>query len=917
MAAFVLPLSSRRACDPSVAGGKGAGLARLTRSGFPVPSGFVVTTAAFREPLARALDTLRSHSRQIATEAIPGEESRSSFEGVSFFTREASSISPVDLDRARRLCLDWTVPDRLRRAILRARRRLGPGPVAVRSSLVGEDAAASSFAGQLDTVLNVQGDDALLDAVRLVLASAFGDRLWAYMQQAAGAPPLRSDRAASTSSIASAAPSALSSSSSSSSDGASFNSLSLAVVVQSMVRAVVSGVAFSADPVTGQNDAVIEAVAGLGEDLVRGRVSPDRYRIDSRGALTASARAGAAAPLLAEADVRVLAGFVRDIAARAGSPQDVEWSRDADGIRILQARPIASLAGLRLYSRKLVSDMAPGLVRPLVWSTKYRSMVKNVMAPTFKALLKDTDLDYTRLIVRYYSRVYTDMTLVGESFARLGFPVNFLDMMHRDENAERKKVPLRPRMVPAFFRLLRLARRVFRMARQVEPFIAAQDRKIDGFRKKDWRAASPEALLADLDRLNALHAEAQWMIVAVAMNMAVRSRSLKRMVRRAVPDATLGDVLKGYGRSGGLAPFEAMRALAATARALDRPLLERLAAEERGDVAPASFDSAGAPPSSVPAGLAASEPGRRLLAEFEAFMARYGFLSANGSDFSEVPWIEEPRSIWRTVARLALRPDAGPSPDEAEAHREEVLGRVRAGLGPLRRRAFDRLHRSTVRFIGWRERISLLMSEDSYLMRRCALALGRDLVGRAALESPEDVFFLYADELRDAVATRSAAPGPTAAPAAKVASRKAEMAADAAIDPPETISADGWNAPPRGGPTPEPGLDVLHGVGGSAGVLRGRARIVQDPSLDGHRLTRGDVLVVPFTDIGWTPVLAEAGAIVAETGGQLSHTSIIAREFGIPAVVSVRGATGLIREGEDITVDGTAGRVILHRGEKT
>jgi len=278
----------------------------------------------------------------------------------------------LNLEAARRLCLDWPIPSRLWRAILRARRRLGPGPVAVRSSLVGEDAAASSFAGQLDTVLGVEGDVTLLEAVKKVLASAFNERLWTYLGQRT--PGI--DR-----------------------------HLSLAIVVQPMVRAVVSGVAFSADPVSGQNDVIIEAVAGLGEDLVRGRVSPDRYRIDSRGALTASPPAGAAAPLLGEADVRALAGIVRDIAARAGLPQDVEWSRDADGFRVLQARPIASLAGLRLYSRKLVSDMAPGLVRPLVWSTKYRSMVKNVLAPTFKALLKDPDLDYTRLIVRYYSRV--------------------------------------------------------------------------------------------------------------------------------------------------------------------------------------------------------------------------------------------------------------------------------------------------------------------------------------------------------------------------------------------------------------------------------------------------------------------------------------------------------------------------------
>ncbi len=737
MPSLVLSLGSRKAAQASVAGGKGAGLARLTRAGFPVPPGFVVTTAAFREPLALAAKMAHPFPPRDAGGAMTGEGGGS----------DASPVPSGDLDRARRFSLDWPVPDGLRRAVIRARRRLGPGPVAVRSSLVGEDSGAASFAGQLETVLDVEGDDALLDAVKQVLASAFSERLRAYVKKKApGATGPDRDRGLG---VPLSAP------------------LSLAVVVQAMVRAEVSGVAFSADPLTGQNDVVIEAVRGLGEDLVRGRVSPDRYRLDSRGALAASSPADpadpAASPLLAEAEVRALAATVRDIAARAGSPQDVEWSRDAGGFRILQARPIASLAGLRLYSRKLVSDMAPGLVRPLVWSTKYRSMVKNVLAPTFKALLKAPDLDYTRLIVRYYSRVYTDMTLVGESFARLGFPVNYFDMIHREEKAERVKLPFRLRMLPAFARLGRLALRIFRMARKVEPFIESHDRKIDAYRRKDWRSERPEALLTDLDRLNTLHADAQWSIIAVAMNMAVRSRFLRRMIRRSVPDADPGDLIKGYGRSGGLAPFEAMRELAAAARALDRDLLERIASDDGDGTAVATAGR-----------LAATEPGLRLLGEFDAFMARYGFLSANGSDFSETPWIENPRAIWRTVARMALRHEEGPSPDETEAHREEVLARVRAGLGPPRRLAFDRLHRSTVRFIGWRERISLLMTEDSYLMRCCALAIGRALVERGALEREEDVFFLYADELREAVAAPA-----TAAPAARVAARKAEMSARA------------------------------------------------------------------------------------------------------------------------------------------
>jgi pyruvate,water dikinase len=207
-------------------------------------------------------------------------------------------------------------------------------------------------------------------------------------------------------------------------------------------------------------------------------------------------------------------------------------------------------------------------------------------------------------------------------------------------------------------------------------------------------------------------------------------------------------------------------------------------------------------------------------------------------------------------------------------------------------------------------------------MRRCALALGRKLVDRGVFERPDDVFYLYADELREVVsgtgeggADAATAARAAEAAAAKVGERRAELVADAAIDPPETVCGDGRSGPPRRPPSTAEGLTSLFGIGGSAGVVRGRARIVHDPACDGRPLTREDVLVVPFTDIGWTPVLADAGGIVAETGGQLSHTSIIAREFGIPAVVSVRDATRLIREGQTVTVDGAAGRVFLHPEE--
>jgi rifampicin phosphotransferase len=838
MSALVVSLSSRKAVDPSLTGGKGAGLARLVRAGFPVPPGFVITTAAFREPLNSAFQLTVS---------------------------DAGSLPRINDEAARRFCLGWDIPAAARRAILDAYRRLD-GPVAVRSSMVGEDAAATSFAGLLDTVLDVGSEDALLDAVRRVLASAFGDRLRAYKQATAPDPSFRPF----------------------------FAVPRLAVVVQSMVRAEVSGVAFSVDPVTCRPGVVIEAAAGLGEALVQGRARPDRYRLDPRGELDEVLPARPGAPLLSEPLARRLGELVRSVADIAETPQDVEWSWDGRRFQVLQARPISSLAGKRVYSSRIVSDMAPGLVKPLVWSTKYAPIVKNVFGPIFEAIAGPTGIDTTRMSARFFSRVYMDVTLFGELFKRIGLPANFFEVITREDKAARRRFRLRLRMLPVLLRLVRFAWRESRVERRVGPFLGSQHGKLDHFRSMDWASQSPEALVGHFRRLKALHADSQWYVVVVTANMLIRSRIMGRMVVKRWPGTDPRDVIKGYGRRSSLMPFEEMKKMADEARHLDHGLVERMAGED-------GFDLAGA--------LANSAMGRELAGRFGRFMDRYGFVSANGSDFSEVPWVENPRLIWRTVGRLALAQESA-SRDDAEDHREEVLGLVRTGFGPVRRRLFDRIHGTTVRFMDWRERVSLLMTEDSYLMRRCFLALGAKLVEREILVEAEDIFFLYEDELERLLED----PAEAAAAAKKAAVRKAQLAEDAALDPPDTLC--GGELPHLERPTAK-GLEFLSGIGASAGIRKGRARVVQDPALEAGHMGTADILIVPFTDVGWMPILSGVGGIVAETGGQLSHTSIIAREYGMPAVVSVRNATRLIRDGQSITIDGTAGRVYLHPEDRS
>jgi pyruvate, water dikinase len=823
MAAPVVSLSSRKALDPCLTGGKGASLSRLLRAGFPVPPGFVVTTSAVAAPLNAA-------RRLIVTDG---------------------------LEAAHRFCLDATLPHRLSRAILRAYGGMGRGSVAVRSSLVCEDTAATSCAGLLETVLGVDGDAGLLDAVRRVLASAFNRRLWVYLDETAG-------------------------------DGER-GSLSLAVVVQPVIAGTVSGVAFSVDPVTCRPGVVIEAASGPAEGVVQGRVVPDRFRFGPRGELAEVLPARPGSPCLDEAVARRVANLAASIADFAGTPQDVEWTYDGRTLHILQARPITSLSGKEVYSRRMVSDMAPGVVKPLVWSAKYAPIVENVFAPVFEMLVGSTGVDYGRMLARFYSRVYINDTVFGELFKRIGLPLNFFYVLAREDRAAPATIRPGFRSLPVFFRVARFVRRESRIDGRVEPFLESQRRELKTFETIDWAAEPPEALVGHFRRLKALHGRSQWHVVLVSINMLARSRMLRRMIARRWPDTDPGEVFKGYGRRSSLAPFEEIKKLADDARLLDPGLVARMAAGGG---------------TGLTAALALSGNGRRILDRLDAFMARYGFLSANGSDFSETPWIEDPGPIWSAIGRLAATREP-PSIDDAESRREEALHLVRTGYGPVRRRLFDRLHASTIRYMDCRERVSLLMTEESCLMRRCVMALGRKLSERRVIDRCDDIFYLFEEELEPALADTAEAV------ADRIAARKAEVAGHASFDPPDTLV--GGELPAVEPPTAE-GLEFLSGIGASAGVLTGRARLVREAGAGGADYGPSEILVVPFTDVGWIPTLAGVGGVVADTGGQLSHTSIIAREFGIPAVVSVRHATRLIRDGQIVTIDGTAGRVYLHPG---
>ena len=535
--------------------------------------------------------------------------------------------------------------------------------------------------------------------------------------------------------------------------------------------------------------------------------------------------------------------------------------------------------------------MAPGLVKPMVYSTNTYAIAREVFGKLFTELIGPNDYDFTRLVPLICSRVYADMTLMGELLTRVGLPPNFMEMMLRSERAERgHSMRMDPRALLAMSRMVRLAVRHGRLPRHQAAMLARRQAVLTPYRGRDWSQTPLRELLAQLDGLVTSRNNTFWLFFVSVMGMAVRNALLRRWVERRAGDVPFNDLIRGLTGLRSLEPMHEIGRLAELARQLPPDL--------RQDLMVAS-------PEELLVRLGVSPAGRVLLTDVEIFLGRFGFLSSNGSDFTASSWADNPTLIWRAVARAAASPDVA-SPLAAAAAREEARRHVRAHLNPIARRIFDSLLASVTASIELRESVGLMMSEYSYQIRRIFLAVADRLVSQGDLAERDDLFYLTYDEMITLVEGRLQIDEAKA----RIAARRTEIEADAQITPPSVISGDPDLARSVTLPAPEVAA-YLSGIAGSSGTAQGRARVVNDPADAPAFLGREDILVVPYSDVGWTPLFASIGGIVAETGGQLSHAAIVAREYGLPAVVGVKGATRLIRDGQQLSVDGNRGRVYL------
>jgi phosphoenolpyruvate synthase/pyruvate phosphate dikinase len=737
---------------------------------------------------------------------------------------------------------------------------------AVRSSATTEDLVGASFAGQHDSFLDVRGTEAVLDAIRRCWASIVTDRAVAYRRRA----------------------------------GVDHGQVAMAVVVQELVSPVASGVLFTAHPVNGnRRDAVVEAVVGLGEALVSGRAAADSFTVRD-GAITTrtTADVGPDGPALDDRRVVELVELGRRIEAALGRPQDLEWCLDADGFAIVQSRPITTCFPIphrdddaaHVYLSVGHQQMMTDPFRPLGWSLWQRQ----AMAPMHEAGGR-LWVDVAPMLSMPATRAALSATiersdpLTADALRTVVdrgdlVPASLDDTPAAPSAPATAPAPLDPdpALVATFVEQGRASIDALRRSVDGVSGPAAFDAIVDGIeRLKVWLTdpAHTRVIMAGM--------EASWWLDDHLADW-LGERGVVDTLTRSAP----GNVSSAMGL-----------ALADVADVI-RPHPDLVRFLEHAD--DTFLDDLAT--ATVTAGPGAIAGAAEAHAAMTSFLDRYGMRCAAEIDVTRPRWSERPSALLGALladvrhlepGEAARRFERGAA--EAEAEERRVLALLRSlPDGEARATEAEGMIRRVRTFIGYREFPKFVIVGQLALHRRVLWREADALVDEGVLAHPDDLAHLTFDEARRAVEERQV-------DGDLIERRRDEHRRNESLSPPRVLTSDGESVEGRYRRDDEVPEGALVGLGVSTGIVEGIARVVDD-----HRTATvgaGEILVTAHTDPSWSPLFVAAVGLVTEVGGLMTHGAVVAREYGLPAIVGVVDATRLIRDGQRLRLDGTTGIV--------
>jgi pyruvate,water dikinase len=855
-------------------GGKGASLARMAAAGLPVPAGFHITTAAYRRFVTeQGLQEQILAAVSTVTADQPGSFEEASREIGNLFAKSVMSGAIAE-------------------AIGRAYAELGGGdlPVAVRSSATAEDLPELSFAGQQETYLNMHGEAMVLDAVKRCWASLWTGRAIGYRTLHHIAQ----------------------------------EEVSLAVVVQVLVAADAAGILFTANPLTGARDQVmINAAWGLGEAIVGGQVTPDTVMVDKasgaitqqeiteKDVMTVPTQSGTheevvpadrrSRAVLSPAQATELARIGVQIESLYGQPMDIEWALRDGHISVLQARPITALPAT---SARAQVPQAAEWKLPNPKGQYYRTSVIELLPDPLSPLFATLGLPaWGRATKETLGSVGLASMFPGEPLITInGYGYYNLTLTLADTA---KTLLATPRILAIFLPLLRTSEQRWQKARSKYAATA------NYWQTKDLETTSATNLLGGVcaitDEAAQYYLSVQGGILPAAyMSEALFALVYNKFLKRHDAPSALTFVL-GFDS----APILAEKSLYDLAQWVHgQPELAGALAKMSSE----QFTSAYREQSTQAVTEGAwPEFWRRL----DEHLTRFGH-AIYDLDFAKALLIEYPAQVLETLKFFLS--DEAPDPHirqaEASAAREQATQALLNQRRGLSLKLVRPLMETAQRFAPLREDALADAGLGWPVLRRMLREIGERLVSGNAIETPDDVFWLTLTELQEA-ATALDAGQQLADYHALIDRQRATWESERAITPPVALPLKGgarflgidmsaW-MPAR---TKQPTRNVLKGIAASPGRVTGPARVIHGPEEFEH-MRPGEILVARITTPAWTPLFALAAGVVTDVGGPLSHSSIVAREYHIPAVLGTGVATERLSSGLLVTVDGDAGTVML------
>lgn len=879
--AFVILLEAIQDNDISSVGAKALSLARMNQIGLAVPPGFCITEAGFRKHLElnNLIGRIKSALAQL---------------------RAAPPATSSILSDLRQAIIEAPMADMLRQQIENHYRELAAKHVAVRSSATAEDLPGHSFAGQYDTYLGVADLAGCIKAIKKCWASLWTDRAYEYREK----------------------------------NGFDHPAVDMAVIIQSLVEADSSGVLFTADPCSGPSgNIVIEACFGLGQALVSGKVRPDRFVVH-RKKLRLLFRAISEKKIecvlyndgtvkeqplsneksitwsLNKKQIKSLAKLARKVEAEFGCPQDIEWAVWNKKIYLLQSRPITGMPQERSWQERQIwcsppaREVMPDVVTPVTMSMLFEVMAEQFFDPIFRVLCCDRgDYPIYSLIA---GRIYFNANIWGAVLRTVpgvrNFDLMILTGSHKGvrEGTERLLTAPDEDLPDIKFSLLRFILKMpltiigalFNTPTKGQRILARIIAKNEKWSRLDVPSLSVAQITTCCQELVLDFRELLGhLLYLFSIFTALPILDMVCTKWFSESSSCTGRLLAGVGdMDDAVAGLDLWRLAADADRNPDVKNL--ILSDQNWQI--------------IQTKLSKTDTGQEFLKSWHQFMNCHGHHCRAELELYNRRWFETPDYILKLVRTYITqigKTDPVQNFSNLTQERRQLEQQCRKKLrNPVKRIIFNHLLIRSQQGSIFRENVKSEVIKLVTVLRKMLLQLGKRLADEGVLQNQDDIFFLRLEEIEPVVQSKADFDIPRV-----IAARRAEYDKNRTIMPPDVIFGkfDPDNYVPDSVDTD---VEKLTGLAVSPGVTAGKARVVLRADTD-EQVLAGEVLVAPFTDPGWTPYFVTAAAIVMDQGGILSHGSIVAREYGIPAVVNVGQATKIIKTGQTIQVDGNRGVV--------